>query len=243
MQGAALPFSLWLSLSVGKSLRSWRIGYNEPLLLSKSEACDGCYTETSFTMFSTPMSDAPSDHWVFIDKRECSSMAIRLMAHNEQWQQEFIQSRSMLLHATEGWLSDVRHVGSTALPNMVAQPVIDMIAAIQDLRGLNEAANLIEGLNYARVATPEWCQDELVAKLQKPRSGAATHMVLVVRDGSPTWQRVLALQTLLEGNLLERQNFENLKRDHFQPGCAAEQQYELAKASFFEELETRYGET
>lgn len=169
-------------------------------------------------------------------------MAMRLMAHNEQWQQEFVQSRSMLLHATEGWLTDVRHVGSTALPHMVAQPVIDMIAAIQDLQGLNEAATLIEGLNYARVAAPLWCQDELVAKLQKPRSGPPTHAVLIVREGSPTWQRVLALQKVLEGSLLERQNFENLKRDHFQPGCAAEQQYEQAKASFFEELEARFGE-
>lgn len=169
-------------------------------------------------------------------------MAIRLMAHNEHWEQEFVQSRSMLLQATEGWLSDLRHIGSTALPELIAQPIIDMIAQMEDLQGLNEAAELIQGLNYARVAAPEWCQDELVAMLHKPRRGEPTHSVLVVRKGSLLWRRALAIRELLEGSWGDRQKFENLKRDHFKPGCAAEEQYRLAKAEFFNELEARIGD-
>ncbi len=169
-------------------------------------------------------------------------MAIRLMAHNPLWEQEFFQSRSMLLQATEGWLTDVRHVGSTALPNMIAQPVIDMLAAMEDLQGLNDAATLVEGLNYSRVAAPQWCQNELVAKLQKPRSGEPTHSILIVRRHSPSWRRVVAMQEFLNASMIDRQNFENVKRDNFQPGCAAEREYETAKAAFFEDLESRLGE-
>ncbi len=166
-------------------------------------------------------------------------MSIRLMAHNQQWQQEFDQSRSMLLHATEGWLTDVRHIGSTALPDLLAQPMIDMLACMDDMRGLNEAASLVEGLNYTRLETPAWCQNELAALLHKPRAGEATHTLLIVRRNSAAWRRCLAIHDFLMDDMLERQKFENLKRDNFQPGCAAEQQYKIAKADYFEALELK----
>ena len=161
---------------------------------------------------------------------------MRLMAHSEQWKQEFSQSRSMLLWSTEGWLSEVLHIGSTALEDIAAQPVIDMLALMPDLRGLNEAATLIEGLNYARVAAPNWCQDELVAYLTKPRVGAVTHTVLIVRDSGPLSRQLVRIQRRLAENLFDRQALETLKRDHFQPGCAAETRYEAAKSEFYENL-------
>ncbi len=161
---------------------------------------------------------------------------MRLMAPNEQWKQEFNQSKSMLLWSSEGWLCDVQHIGSTALDDIVAQPVIDMLAMMPDLRGLNEAAMLIEGLNYARLAAPTWCHDELVAYLAKPRVGEATHTVLIVREGSPLCERILKVQKRLSQNLFERQALETIKRDHFQPGCAADAMYAAAKAEFYENL-------
>ncbi|MEZ6134556.1 MAG: GrpB family protein [Pirellulaceae bacterium] len=166
-------------------------------------------------------------------------MSIRLMSHNHQWGQEFLQSRSMLFYATDGWLNEVRHIGGTALPEMVTQPVIDMLAGMEDIRGLNAAAELIEGLNYQRTPSPEWCQNELVAMLQKPRVGEPTHTVLIARKDGPVWQHCLAVQEFLGKNLAERQRFENLKRDHFQPGCAAEQEYAIAKSRYFHELAQR----
>lgn len=161
---------------------------------------------------------------------------MRLMAHNVQWKQEFIQSKSMLLWATDGWLCDAHHIGSTALDDIVAQPIIDILALMSDLRGLNEAAELVQGLNYARVAAPVWCQDELVAYLTKPRVGEVTHTVLITRDGGPLCQRILHLQEVLAQSLVERQALETLKQDHFLPGCAADARYDAAKQEFYDRL-------
>jgi GrpB-like predicted nucleotidyltransferase (UPF0157 family) len=171
--------------------------------------------------------------------RSTMSTPLRLMEHNQQWEQEFNQSRSMLLWATEGWLHDVQHIGSTSIQGGIAQPVIDMMAGMSDLKGLNEACTLIEGLNYARVASPDWCADELTALLQKPRAGSLTHTVLVVRLDGSSWRRGLAIREWLASNLVDWQNLQNLKRDRFTTGCDAAERYAAAKNDFFAELELR----
>ena len=143
----------------------------------------------------------------------------------------------MILWATEGLVADVQHIGSTAVPEGVAQPVIDLLAGLQDLRGLNEAAGLIEGLNYTRVASPEWCEDELTAMLQKPRVGAPTHTVLLVRQAGPAWQRTLAIRNWLSHHPQDWRQFQALKRAHFTAGCDAWERYTTAKDQFFHALE------
>lgn len=158
------------------------------------------------------------------------------MAHNKQWAQEFVQSKSMLLYATEGWFAEVEHIGSTAVEQLIAQPIIDMVAGIRDLQGLNEAATLVEGLNYSRVAAPEWCESELVALLQKPRGSEPTHRVMIVKHGGSTWERCLRIRDTLNARMDLKESFENVKRDHFQPGCSAEQAYENAKSEFFQSV-------
>lgn len=159
------------------------------------------------------------------------------MSYNRQWPQEFEQSRSMLMWASEGWFREVQHIGGTALVDGLAQPVIDMLAGMHEMRGLNDVAELIEGLNYARLPSPEWCADELTAYLQKPRVGAATHTVLLVRHGGLVWQRTLAIRDHLQHYLGDRQRLETVKREHFSQACDAAERYAAAKSEFFNTLD------
>jgi GrpB-like predicted nucleotidyltransferase (UPF0157 family) len=177
--------------------------------------------------------------WLAANHLEPKPMAhpLRLMTHNPNWRQEFEQSRSLILWATEGWVKEVQHIGSTALQDGIAQPVIDLLAGLPDLQGLNQAAELIEGLNYTRVAAPEWCGEELTAELCKPRVGAATHRVLLVRLGGAAWRRALAVRDWLSGHPHDWQQFQALKRAHFTAGCDAWERYTTAKDQYFHSLE------
>lgn len=162
---------------------------------------------------------------------------LRLMAHNPGWRQEFEQSRSSLLQATEGWIAEIRHVGGTSFKDGVARPSIDMLAGITDLPALNDVCSLVEGLNYRRQITPAWCSDELCALLTKPRSGDESHAVLIVRHEAALWQRVVAMQTWLAERLQDRQQLENIKKDNFATGCSALENYQRAKDAFFATIE------
>ncbi len=164
------------------------------------------------------------------------SSPFRLMSYNPQWPQEFEQARSSLLWASDGWISEVQHIGGTALVDSLAQPVIDMLAGLDEMQGLNEAAGLLEGLNYGRVPSPEWCDDELTAYLHKPRVGEVTHTVLLVRRGGSVWKRTLAIRDHLQQADGDRQLLDKLKREHLVDSCDAAQRYAHSKSDFFEIL-------
>ncbi len=164
---------------------------------------------------------------------------IRLQPFQPTWKQEFEQTRSLLLWATEGWLTESLHIGGTRLDSTVTQPIVDVIAGMTDMRGLNDACSLVEGLNFRRVESPHWCEEELVARLFKPRVGSVTHSVLIVRHGGKTWNRVLAMQNWLDGNYVDAQRLQNVKLDAATL-CGGE--YEFQKSLFFQEMERSFDE-
>jgi len=167
---------------------------------------------------------------------------IRLMLHNPQWLQEFEQSRSSLLQATEGWLVDIQHIGSTSIPDGIARPVVDMMAGMTNLQGLNEVAELLSGLNYTRQAVADWCSDELCGMFHKPRVGEVTHTLLVVRHGGSNWKRAISIRQWLASHLADWQKLQNLKKDNLAVGCHALDNYRSAKDTFFSDIEVQIHE-
>ena len=120
---------------------------------------------------------------------------VRLMHYDPRWRQEFQQTRSSVLQSGEGWVTGVEHIGSTAIPGLIARPIIDCVASVSGPDGIEPAARSIEGLNFRRVTSPTWASDELL--LIKPRHGEATHTVLLTQSSSPVWNLAVAIREFL----------------------------------------------
>jgi GrpB-like predicted nucleotidyltransferase (UPF0157 family) len=56
-------------------------------------------------------------------------MTVRMMHYDPRWPQEFEQTRSGILQCCRGDVIEVCHIGSTAVSGLVAQPIIDLVAA------------------------------------------------------------------------------------------------------------------
>lgn len=161
------------------------------------------------------------------------------MEFNPLWKQEFEQSRSSILQAAEGWIVDVQHAGSTAVTGGIARPIVDLVAGLSDLQQLNQVSMLVEGLNFKRIETPAWCEDELCAHLIKPRNAEETHSLLVVKHEGNLWNRASAIRNQLQNSTEDWERFKQLKLDNFQPSCSAAANYEIAKSQFFGDLEIK----
>lgn len=163
------------------------------------------------------------------------SDSIRLMHYDPRWRQEFQQTRSSILHSCEGWVSDVHHIGSTAISGIIARPIVDCAVVVPNPDGFDEATVFIEGLNFRLQKNPKWLSGGRF--LTKPRAGEATHHVYLFIEGEPILNRMLAVRNLLQDNRELALRFEETKVHHWKCSEGDASRYEEIKTAFFETVQ------
>ena len=165
---------------------------------------------------------------------------VRLMHYDPRWPQEFLQTRSSILQSCQGWVVAVEHIGSTAIAGLVARPTIDAVAGVTSEDSFEPAANLIEGLNFRRVESPEWADEAIT--LVKPRHQSAsepepTHRILLMKLECPAWNRVVRVRDWLRTHPDSAIRFEEAKVARWRSGEGDPRRYGADKAIFFSHLE------
>jgi GrpB-like predicted nucleotidyltransferase (UPF0157 family) len=75
--------------------------------------------------------------------------SVELSAHDPNWATQAAQEATRWQRALGSQLLRVHHIGSTAIPGIVAKPVLDLIPEFADLVALDESREVIESLGYA----------------------------------------------------------------------------------------------
>lgn len=164
---------------------------------------------------------------------------IRMMHYDPRWPQEFEQTRSGILQSCQGDVIEVQHIGSTAIAGLIAQPIVDVIAAVAGPPAFASATLAIQGLYFRQLPSPPWAGESLM--FAKPRHGEITHQILLTVRDSSTWRRVLAVRDALRQDRDRALRFEEFKVRHWKAGQGQADQYDRDKALFFSHLEEQLG--
>jgi GrpB-like predicted nucleotidyltransferase (UPF0157 family) len=73
---------------------------------------------------------------------------IRLEPHNSGWAQRYERERARLLAALGPHVLDLQHVGSTAIPGILAKPILDIAAAVVSFETATVCIAPLEALGY-----------------------------------------------------------------------------------------------
>ena len=68
--------------------------------------------------------------------------------HNEQWSIEFDSIKNLLQNLLHQFEIDIQHVGSTAIPNLIAKPILDIDIIIHNKADIKKIAELLEKVGY-----------------------------------------------------------------------------------------------
>ncbi|MBR2566945.1 MAG: GrpB family protein [Paenibacillus sp.] len=68
--------------------------------------------------------------------------------YNEKWPKAFKIIESVLSNKLSGLALRIEHVGSTAIPNLVAKPIIDIDVVIESMEDLPEVIKKLDELGY-----------------------------------------------------------------------------------------------
>jgi GrpB-like predicted nucleotidyltransferase (UPF0157 family) len=114
------------------------------------------------------------------------------------WRVAFADEASAISKALAGLSIELHHIGSTAIPGMVAKPVIDMLAIVADLEELDAHAHPLTDLGYEALGEFGIAGRRYFRK-HSP-DGARTHQLHAFAADSPHVQRHLDFRDYLRAS-------------------------------------------
>lgn len=119
---------------------------------------------------------------------------IEVVAYNRNWPALFLAERALLGRVLEHWLAGaIEHVGSTAVPGLMAKPVVDIMAPVHSLHKSSAAIAAVSQAGY--VYFPY--KAEVMHWFCKPTPSYRTHHLHLVPYESPLWFERLAFRDAL----------------------------------------------
>lgn len=115
---------------------------------------------------------------------------ITLSPYNHHWPQQFEDEKSALQKALGDLASDIQHIGSTAIPGMMAKPVIDILLGVSDLNKITQhEIQKIEDLGYVYQPIFETQLPHRRYFQKTDLAGNRTHQIHLVNVPSSWWNK------------------------------------------------------
>ena len=133
-------------------------------------------------------------------------------AYDPSWARSFGQEASRLAVALQPWLVEpLEHIGSTAVPGLVAKPIIDIVAVVADIDSAGAAAEPLATLGWISAPEPT---DAALRKLSfcMPSIARRTHHLHVVEQSSSGWRGWIAFRDHLRAHPAVAAEYGELKR-------------------------------
>ena len=163
-----------------------------------------------------------------------------LVAYDPQWPLEFAALRQTLLRAMGTLALSIEHVGSTAVPELAAKPILDVDLVIASPESLAEAIRVLSLLGYIHEGDLGIAGREAFARQSEdvPRDGTGRvwqehHLYVCARD-SAELARHLAFRDQLRRNPEIAHEYEQLKRRLAQQFPCDRAAYSRGKTEFVE---------
>lgn len=78
-----------------------------------------------------------------------------LLAHDEAWDKEFQEVKRMIEILWKDNVLEVEHIGSTAIKNIVAKPILDIAVVLKSFNDMSIAALQNKGYDYCGLEKPD----------------------------------------------------------------------------------------
>lgn len=119
---------------------------------------------------------------------------IRLTAYNPAWPALFRGECTLLDKVLAPWLAGpIEHIGSTAVPGLIAKPTIDIMAGVHDLASSVDARPILLDLGYLYFPY----RPDVMHWFCKPSLQERKYHLHLVPAGSALWTERLAFRDFL----------------------------------------------
>ncbi|OUS06630.1 hypothetical protein A9Q90_05655 [Gammaproteobacteria bacterium 54_18_T64] len=162
-----------------------------------------------------------------------SRTPVILEAYDPSWPSKFEAEKQRLLAIAGQWLcGSIEHVGSTAVPGMVAKPVIDIMFGIKSLQHSKQAIAVLVASGY-----DYWpYKADLMHWFCKPSDALRTHHLHLIPFASPLWFERIKFRDILRSNTTVAKQYAGLKRQLAETYSTDREAYTEQKWPFIQQV-------
>jgi GrpB-like predicted nucleotidyltransferase (UPF0157 family) len=133
---------------------------------------------------------------------------VQLLPHNEEWLLLFEDEKQSLKEALGEIILAIEHIGSTAIPNIPAKPIIDIALGVESLAEALAVNDVFEAMGYTyRPASTNTNELLYVKGSEEKRS----HYLHVMVHRSQQWQELKCFRDHLRSNAELAREYASLK--------------------------------
>lgn len=164
-------------------------------------------------------------------------MKVAVEPYQPRWAAMFTAESAEIARALGANVYRVHHVGSTAIPGIVAKPIIDLLVEVNDLLAVDGCSSAMSGLGY-----------EVMGEFGIPgrryfrkdnQAAVRTHHVHTFATGHPEIVQHLAFRDFLHAHPDWAQQYSDLKRQLVAAHPGDMEGYIAGKESFIQEVNRR----
>ena len=165
------------------------------------------------------------------------SRKVEVVPHNPAWRFTFLEDSKQITLVMGENVVTIHHIGSTAIPNIYAKPIIDCLIEVKDIAKVDEQNPAMAVLGYQ--AMGEFGIPDRRFFLKNSAAGKRTHHLHTFEAESPEIKRHLAFRDYTIAHPEVAQNYSELKRELAKTYPEDIQSYMNGKNGFIKEVEKK----
>jgi GrpB-like predicted nucleotidyltransferase (UPF0157 family) len=162
---------------------------------------------------------------------------VEVVPHDPRWRDAFEAEARRVAAALGENVVAVQHIGSTAIPNIYAKPIIDLLVEVRDIAEVDGRSPAMESLGYEVMG--EYGIPGRRYFRKDNREGIRTHHIHAFESGSAEVERHLAFRDYMIAHPLEAQRYSELKRRLAKEHPQSLEGYMDGKDGFIKEMNRR----
>ena len=143
-------------------------------------------------------------------QQSAASINVEVVPHNLEWRSAFDQEATQIAIAIADNLVKIHHIGSTAIPNIYAKPIIDFLIEVKSIHRMDDQCAAMEALGYEAMGEFGLPGRRYFRKNSAPE--IRTHNVHIYQVGSTEITRHLAFRDYMIAHPEAAQQYSDLKR-------------------------------
>jgi GrpB-like predicted nucleotidyltransferase (UPF0157 family) len=161
---------------------------------------------------------------------------IIIVDYDPQWPILYEEERTKILAVIGDKVVAIEHIGSTAIPDLGAKPIIDIMVGVRNLAKADECIEPLQGIGYEYV--PEYEVSIPERRFFRKSSPAHIHLHMVEWT-SDFWERHILFRDFLRTHPETARQYHQLKTELAAKFGSDRDAYTAAKTSFIESVVTK----